>query len=119
MRDRGKRRTVQRVIGGKGEALFQAWAHDRSLEPNRTEGDFGVDVYCQVFARLEDHKDEATGAVLAAQVRSTGRTERRRATLDRVDAETLLRHKCPACVIGVDVSSGEIRYRVGGEECVQ
>jgi hypothetical protein len=118
---RGKRRTLSQRLGNKGERIFAAWAEDRCLGANKTEEDFGIDYYCQVFRRLPGREDEeAAGPVLSAQVRGVGTKVRRpRISLEKSDAENLLRQTNVSCVIGVDVAKSRVVFRFLDEAFVR
>lgn len=117
---RGKRRTLSQRLGTKGEHTFALWAVDRCLGPNKTQDDYGIDYYCQLFKRLPGGKEEATGPVLSAQVRAVAsKVKRRRISLEKEDAENLLRQTNVSCVIGVDIAASLVAFRFLDEAFVR
>ena len=111
MSQRGKRQTRQQLVGDQGEAIFEVWALDRQLQPQKAPRDLGVDYYCQHFVAIERGGRESTGPVLAVHVRSTDTVASARISLSRTDAEQLLRHKVAACVVGVLVPERRLFFR--------
>jgi hypothetical protein len=99
-------------IGKKGEALVQIWATDNHLTPEKIDDDYGVDFFCQVMVPVSSTVEEATGQVLAIQVKSVEGRARKRVKFDRVDAENALRIQVPFCLLAVDVSSSAVHHRL-------
>lgn len=96
-------------IGKKGESLFETWAVDHHLSPNKTDEDLGVDFFCQVLRSKDaSTSEDVTGAVLGVHVRATEGKTRPRILLDRIDAIDLLQHSHPACLIGIQANTGQI-----------
>jgi hypothetical protein len=111
-RNRGKRRSLSQKIGDKAEHLFGAWATDRGLNATLVRKDYGVDFICQVLQKISGSRsEEVQGAVLTIQVRATEGESRPRISLNREDAENLLRQTSPACVIALNPSTGPVAFR--------
>jgi len=107
----GKRRSSSQRIGKKGESLFSTWAVDHHLSPNKTDEDLGVDFFCQVLRPGRSAKsEEVTGGVLAVHVRATEGDSRPRILLNKTDAANILGHTHPACLIGIQVKTGQIGF---------
>ena len=109
-RPRGKRRSIAQRIGDQGEHLFAAWATTRGLSPNKVGADLGVDFFCEVLARGGRRVEEATGATLSVQVRSTEGAGEPKVRLTREDVENLVRQLNATCVVGVHVTTKTIRF---------
>jgi Domain of unknown function (DUF4365) len=100
--DRGKRRSLGQRIGTKGEKRFALWATDRRLSTNKVDDDYGVDFLCQILRSVgKNRSEEATGALLAVQVKATDGRTRPRVTLDRQDAVNLLRQTQTTALVAV------------------
>lgn len=106
----GKRRSTANRIGAKGEAMFKAWAVDRGLSANKVDEDFGVDFLCEHLVSEGGGVERATGAVLAAFVRSTKGKSRPRILIDKDDAARLVESDLPACLFGVNTATGDVRF---------
>ncbi|MCG3178589.1 MAG: hypothetical protein BIFFINMI_00917 [Phycisphaerae bacterium] len=115
---RGKRRAKGQQIGAVGEGIFAAWAPDHGLAAVKAGDDYGIDFFCTVFRRLGAPTEEATGAVLAVQVRSTSVQHKGRIRLDRIDAEAALRVDSPFAVVGIDTVTREVRFRFMDEALI-
>lgn len=115
---RGKRRAKGQKIGAVGEGIFAAWAPDHGLAAVKAGDDYGIDFFCTVFRRLGAATEEATGAVLAVQVRSTSVQHKGRIRLDRIDAEAALRVDSPFAVVGIDTVTREVRFRFMDEALI-
>ena len=111
MKDPGKYRSRQQLIGERGERLFALWATQNGLSPNKVEADYGVDYFCQILKPSADKLEMVLGAILAVQVKSIDGHSRPRARLDKTDAANLLRQTHPTVLIAIDVREGTIRYR--------
>ena len=109
--ERAKRRSLSQRISKKGESLVQIWATDNHLTSVKAVDDYGIDFFCQVMMPISATVEEATGQVLAIQVRSVQGKTRKRIKLDRVDAENALRVQAPFCLLGVDLSSSTVYHR--------
>jgi hypothetical protein len=100
--NRGKRRSLSQRLGTKGEYQFAMWATDRHLSPNKLENDFGIDYLSQVLEPVEEStSEEASGPILAAQIRAASGKSRPRVTLSREDATNLLRQTQATALIGI------------------
>lgn len=109
--ERGKRETDSQRIGKRGEALFEAWAYNNDLNPQSASRDIGIDFYCDILRAAKNSAvKEASGSVLAVQVKSTGSSNVDRITISRVDAENLLRLTQSSCLVAVDVIAPRIFY---------
>jgi hypothetical protein len=58
---RAKRRSEGQRVGTKGELIFESWAVDQSLVPNRCPEDFGFDYFCQVLQPVRGGSEEISG----------------------------------------------------------
>ncbi len=108
---RGKRRSPSQLIGIKGEIIFEDWATNRRLTTNKAEQDYGIDYFCQVFNPLVNRATEITGQTLMVQVRSIEGSSKKIITLNKIDAENLLRQSNATCLIGVNVMTRIVYYR--------
>ena len=109
--ERAKRRTISQIIGKKGEALFQYWVIGNHITSAKIEDDFGIDFFGQVMRPVAENIEEATGQVLAIQVRSIEGKNRKSIKLDRVDVENALRIQIPYCLVGIDISVSTVYYK--------
>lgn len=117
--NRGKRRSRAQRIGIKGEAFFLGWATDHGMSANKVGEDYGVDFFCQLLRPVGKHgSEEATGAVIAVQVRATEGTTRPRIKLDRVDAVNLLRQYNTTCLIAVQVKDSTVSFKFLDEDFI-
>jgi len=118
-RQPGKRRSIANRIGVKGEAIFKAWAVDRGLSANKVDEDYGIDFLCEHLAPESGHVERATGAVLAAFVRSTKGKTRPRILIDKDDAARMVESDLPACLFGVNTATQEIRFYFRTESAIE
>ena len=109
--DRGKRRSLSQRIGTKGEKHFALWAIDRHLSPNKVEDDYGIDYLSQILRPVENSSsEEASGAILAAQIRATTGKKRPRVVLKRGDATNLLRQTQATALVAVGSEAPYVHY---------
>jgi len=109
--DRGKYRSLAQRIGSKGEKLFALWSEDRGLSSTKVDADYGADFWCQVLRPVGNRlAEEATGAIVAVQVKATEGTRRPRVKLDRVDAENLLRQTHATMLIAVQPAVSSVHF---------
>lgn len=111
MERRGKRRTRGQRIGEKGEGLYKTWGTDNGLTSQKLAEDYGIDFFSLELRPISKSIEEATGTVLASQVRSIEGARRKRIKLDRTDAETALRLRIPYCLVAIDVSEKRVYHR--------
>ncbi|OGF01588.1 MAG: hypothetical protein A2509_03075 [Candidatus Edwardsbacteria bacterium RIFOXYD12_FULL_50_11] len=115
---RGKRRSPSQLIGIKGEKIFEDWATNRRLTTNKAEEDYGIDYFCQVFNPFVNRANEITGHTLMVQVRSIEGSSKKRITLNKIDAENLLRQSNATCLIGVNIINRMVHYRFLNKEFI-
>lgn len=109
--DRGKRRSRAQRIGRKGEAIFESWATDRGLSANKVDEDYGIDFFCQVLRPVGTFgSEEATGAVIAVQVKAIEGDTRPRVKLERTDAINLLRQNHAVCLVAVHLQVSSVKF---------
>jgi hypothetical protein len=110
--DHGKKRSLAQRIGSKGEKLFDFWSEDRGLASTKVTADYGVDFWCQVLSRAgKTGIEEATGAILAVQVRATEGQTRPRVKLFREDAVNLLRQTHATALVAVQPTANTVHFR--------
>jgi hypothetical protein len=110
--ERSKRRTRSQCIGAIGETIAQEWMLDVHLVPNKVGYDYGLDFLCQIMRPLSSGQEEATGQMIAVQVRTVSGQSRKRIRMDRVDAETAIRVQMPFCLLAVEVSTRQVHFRL-------
>jgi hypothetical protein len=115
---RGKRRSLSQLIGIQGEKIFEDWATNRRLTTNKAEEDYGIDYFCQVFNPFVNRSNEITGHTLMVQVRSIEGSSKKRITLNKIDAENLLRQNNATCLIGVNIINRMVHYRFLNKEFI-
>ncbi|MCE5306811.1 MAG: DUF4365 domain-containing protein [Acidobacteriales bacterium] len=109
--DRGKYRSLAQRIGRKGEKLFAFWSEDRGLSCTKPDDDYGVDFWCQVLRPVGKRSlEEATGAILAVQVKATEGKARPRVNLDRHDAINLLRQTHATALVAVHPTANAVHF---------
>lgn len=108
--DRGKRRSTSQRTGEQGESVFAAWAVSHRLTATKASADYGIDYFCQIFSAVGVH-EEATGGVLAVQVKTTNAGSKPTVFLDRTDAVNLVRQEQPTCLFGIGLATKTVYFR--------
>jgi hypothetical protein len=115
-RQERKSKTDSQRIGTKGERVFAEWCSDRHLTANKVDEDYGNDYICEILERVSPKREEPTGSVLVAPVRSVEGRARPRIRLSRSDVGNLLLQQQPACLIGVNTATRDVYYRFVDKE---
>ena len=106
-------------IGAKGEKLFSLWSEDRGLASTKADPDYGIDFWCQVLRPAGKKSfEEATGAILAVQVKATEGKTRPRVILDRNDAVNLLRQTHATVLVAVRPSVHAVLFLFIGQTLI-
>jgi hypothetical protein len=111
-----KSKTDSQRIGTKGERIFAEWCSDRHLTANKVDEDYGNDYICEILKRVSPKREEPTGSVLVAPVRSVEGKARPRIKLFRSDAGNIVQQQQPACLIGVNTATRGVYYRFVDKE---